>query len=90
MTRALRMKKFSGDLCKVLVGRHTHPIAMAVGGADVTLDPARDTLVNVNAFGQAVPSARFMGGREHDLLLEGQLAEPTEADMAEAEESPEA
>lgn len=30
--RALRMKKFSGDLCKVLVGRHTHPIAMTVGG----------------------------------------------------------
>jgi coenzyme F420-reducing hydrogenase alpha subunit len=30
--RALRMKKFSGDLCKTLVGRHTHPIAMTVGG----------------------------------------------------------
>ncbi|MCD4684353.1 MAG: Ni/Fe hydrogenase subunit alpha [Anaerolineae bacterium] len=30
--RALRMKKFSGDLCKVIVGRHTHPIAMTVGG----------------------------------------------------------
>ena len=30
--RALRMKKFSGDLCQVLVGRHTHPIAMTVGG----------------------------------------------------------
>jgi sulfhydrogenase subunit alpha len=30
--RALRTKKFSGDLCKVLVGRHTHPLAMIVGG----------------------------------------------------------
>ena len=30
--RALRMKKFAGDLCQVLVGRHTHPIAMTVGG----------------------------------------------------------
>ncbi|MBI5960610.1 MAG: Ni/Fe hydrogenase subunit alpha [Chloroflexi bacterium] len=30
--RALRMKKFSGDLCQALVGRHTHPIAMTVGG----------------------------------------------------------
>jgi coenzyme F420-reducing hydrogenase alpha subunit len=30
--RALRMKKLSGDLCKALCGRHTHPIAMTVGG----------------------------------------------------------
>ena len=30
--RALRMKKFAGDLCQVVVGRHTHPIAMTVGG----------------------------------------------------------
>jgi sulfhydrogenase subunit alpha len=30
--RALRMKKFSGDLCQIIVGRHTHPIAMKVGG----------------------------------------------------------
>lgn len=30
--RALRMKKLSGDLCAVICGRHTHPIAMTVGG----------------------------------------------------------
>lgn len=30
--RALRMKKLSGDLCAVISGRHTHPIAMTVGG----------------------------------------------------------
>jgi sulfhydrogenase subunit alpha len=30
--RALRMKKLSGDLCKAICGRHTHPIAMTVGG----------------------------------------------------------
>jgi len=30
--RALRMKKLAGDLCQVIVGRHTHPIAMTVGG----------------------------------------------------------
>ncbi len=30
--RALRMKKLSGDLCQMIVGRHTHPIAMTVGG----------------------------------------------------------
>lgn len=30
--RALRMKKFAGDLCEVIAGRHTHPIALTVGG----------------------------------------------------------
>jgi coenzyme F420-reducing hydrogenase alpha subunit len=30
--RALRIKKLSGDLCAAIAGRHTHPIAMTVGG----------------------------------------------------------
>lgn len=30
--RALRMKKLAGDICKVICGRHTHPLGMAVGG----------------------------------------------------------
>ena len=30
--RALRMKKLAGDLCQAIAGRHTHPIAMVVGG----------------------------------------------------------
>ncbi|MGQ9850463.1 MAG: Ni/Fe hydrogenase subunit alpha [Aggregatilineaceae bacterium] len=30
--RALRMKQFAGDLCAAFAGRHTHPIAMTVGG----------------------------------------------------------
>ena len=30
--RALRMKKLAGDLCAAIAGRHTHPIAMTVGG----------------------------------------------------------
>jgi len=30
--RALKVKKLSGDLCAMIAGRHTHPIAMAVGG----------------------------------------------------------
>lgn len=30
--RALRIKKLSGDICAVIAGRHTHPIAMTVGG----------------------------------------------------------
>ena len=30
--RALRMKKLAGDICAAVAGRHTHPIAMTVGG----------------------------------------------------------
>ncbi len=30
--RALRMKKLAGDVCAAIGGRHTHPIAMTVGG----------------------------------------------------------
>ncbi len=30
--RALRMKKLAGDICAAITGRHTHPIAMTVGG----------------------------------------------------------
>jgi sulfhydrogenase subunit alpha len=32
VTRALRIKKLAGDLCATIGGRHTHPIAMTVGG----------------------------------------------------------
>ena len=35
-----------------------------------SLPEARDCLVNVDAFGRAVPSARFMGGREIETLIE--------------------
>ncbi len=30
--RAMRMKKLAYDLCAAVVGRHTHPVAMTVGG----------------------------------------------------------
>jgi coenzyme F420-reducing hydrogenase alpha subunit len=30
--RALRIKQLAGDLCAMIAGRHTHPIAMTVGG----------------------------------------------------------
>ncbi len=30
--RALRMKKLAGDLCRVICGRHTHPLSLTVGG----------------------------------------------------------
>ncbi len=57
-----------------VVSTGTWVVAMAMGGDPVALDPGRDVLVNVNALGQAVPSARFMGGREYELIRDG--AEP--------------
>lgn len=63
-----------------VVSTGTWVIAMTVGGKSVPLDPARDTLVNVNAFGAPVPSARFMGGREHDLIRHGRPPVATRAD----------
>ncbi len=32
VARALRMKKTAGDICAMICGRHTHPIAMTTGG----------------------------------------------------------
>ena len=66
-----------------VVSTGTWVIAMSVGGQLTELDPERDTLINVNAFGDPVPSARFMGGREHAMLTEG-LDEGCTADDAAA------
>ncbi len=63
-----------------VVSTGTWVICMAVGGKQNVLDPARDTLINVNAFGKAVPSARFMGGREFEIVSEGARVEPTQED----------
>jgi sugar (pentulose or hexulose) kinase len=59
----------------------TWVIAMTVGGDTNHLDQARDSLANVDAFGRAVPTARFMGGREFDMLAPGAV-EPSEAEIA--------
>ncbi|QEW24073.1 L-fuculokinase (plasmid) [Paracoccaceae bacterium] len=64
-----------------VVSTGTWVVSMAVGGRPVTLDPGLDTLINVNAFGEPVPSARFMGGREHDLIMGGAYADPSEAEI---------
>jgi sugar (pentulose or hexulose) kinase len=59
----------------------TWVIALAIGAKPLLLDPARDTLINVNALGQPTPSARFMGGRENALLGEGPIdATPDDID----------
>ncbi|MBB3146779.1 sugar (pentulose or hexulose) kinase [Phyllobacterium trifolii] len=59
-----------------VVSTGTWVVSFAVGGRLDQLDPARDTLANVDAYGKAVPSARFMGGREFDLLTGGSTFEP--------------
>ena len=46
----------------------TWVIAMAAGAALDRLDPAADMLANVDARGDPVPTARFMGGRELELV----------------------
>lgn len=64
-----------------VVSTGTWIIAMTVGGTNPPLDPDRDTLINVNAFGDPVPSARFMGGREFEQIVAGAHVVPTEADV---------
>lgn len=54
-----------------VVSTGTWVIVMSIGSSVENLDPFRDTLVNVNALGDAVPSARFMGGREFELIQQG-------------------
>lgn len=62
-----------------VVSTGTWVISMAVGARPVALDPARDTLVNVNAFGDPVPSARFMGGREWEIAAPDPPPDPAGA-----------
>jgi sugar (pentulose or hexulose) kinase len=52
-----------------VVSTGTWVIAMSVGGWAGSLEAARDCLLNVNALGDPVPSARFMGGREFSTLV---------------------
>ncbi len=64
-----------------VVSTGTWVVVMALGGRPVRPDPGRDTLINVNALGEPVPSARFMGGRERDLAMAGELTDPSADDV---------
>lgn len=70
-----------------VVSTGTWVVCMAVGGTPVPLDAARDVLVNVNALGAPVPSARFMGGREYELIRQGSDVTPTPAEVAQVLQS---
>lgn len=65
-----------------VISTGTWVVLFAVGGTLEQLDPDRDTLANVDVYGKAVPSARFMGGREFDQLTQGQIAEPDAETLA--------
>jgi sugar (pentulose or hexulose) kinase len=64
-----------------VVSTGTWVIVMAVGAARQDLDPARDCLVNVDALGNPVPSARFMGGREFSMLVAPGVEDCADADL---------
>lgn len=71
-----------------VVSTGTWVVMMAMGARKVVLDEARDTLINVNALGDPVPSARFMGGRAFSMLIPDPavtVSEEIEAEVAAAE-----
>ena len=71
-----------GEAAFSVVSSGTWMISMAIGGARVDLDAARDTLVNVNALGGPTPTARYMGGREFDEITGGAIVDPSPGDVA--------
>jgi sugar (pentulose or hexulose) kinase len=64
-----------------VISTGTWMIVMALGGRAVELDASRDVLVNVNALGQPVPTARFMGGREVEEIMGGRIVESAPDDL---------
>lgn len=64
-----------------VVSTGTWVITMTINGEEIELNENQDTLINVNAFGDKVPSARFMGGREFEILLDGIDASYNEKDI---------
>ncbi|WLR93300.1 FGGY-family carbohydrate kinase [Shinella zoogloeoides] len=66
-----------------VVSTGTWVINFAVGGDLDHLDPRRDTLANVDAYGRAVPSSRFMGGREFEILS-AEIGDVAEEDVRAA------
>ncbi|MEP2029268.1 MAG: FGGY-family carbohydrate kinase [Paracoccaceae bacterium] len=64
-----------------VISTGTWVIAMSMNGKPVQLDPDLDSLINVTALGHPAPSARFMGGREHDVATGGSYPEPTPQDL---------
>jgi L-fuculokinase len=62
-----------------LASTGTWLILLRPGHALATLDAARDTVANVDVTGQPVATARFMGGREYEILAGESAASPVAA-----------
>lgn len=58
-----------------VVSSGTWTIVMSIGGTLDRLDPARDMLANVDVRGHPIPTAKFMGGREYEMLTSGAVGE---------------
>jgi sugar (pentulose or hexulose) kinase len=65
-----------------LISTGTWVVIMAVGGDPGKLDATKDMSASVDVEGRAVPTAKFMGGREFATILDGAPAEADEADLA--------
>ena len=63
-----------------VVSSGTWTVLMAPGAGTAQLDAAKDMLGNVDVTGRVTPTARFMGGREFAVLLDG--AAPAQASLA--------
>jgi sugar (pentulose or hexulose) kinase len=70
-----------GEGPRAVLSTGTWMIVMALRGKRVHLDARRDLLVNVNARGEPVPTARFMGGREMEEITGGRIVVPSEAEL---------
>lgn len=62
-----------------VISSGTWVVILAQGADPAHLAAERDHLANVDAFGAIVPTARFMGGREHDVLAGADSPAPTPA-----------
>ncbi|MGE4610464.1 MAG: FGGY family carbohydrate kinase [Paracoccaceae bacterium] len=67
-----------------VVSSGTWVIVMTLGASVEGLNPAMDTLVNVDALGSPVPTVRFMGGRDFEELLGSKSTEPTPEEIESA------
>jgi L-fuculokinase len=61
----------------VVISSGTWTVILAAGGSAERLNEARDCLVNVDALGEPIPTARFMGGREYAAIAGEDAPTPT-------------
>ena len=64
----------------VVISSGTWTVILAADGSE-RLDETRDCLVNVDALGEPIPTARFMGGREYVAIAGDDAPTPTFEDL---------